>query len=185
MLVCAETDAAARQQQPVPGHAVRGGQDGAHAERLQQRPLAAVAAPQHDPQRLIYHHPQTQPTTSPHPLPSAAFISAGPGSVCYAHQVALHRTAHHTPPRPHAHTHTHPVPDWTRKEIRKVAASPRVFSRQLRPAALATRGGGKRFVLAWRRATSAYGQRCNQGGRPPTCRPAVDPPPCPTLRPLC
>lgn len=36
---------AAREQQPVFGHAVRGRQDGSHPQRVQQQPLAAVAAP--------------------------------------------------------------------------------------------------------------------------------------------
>lgn len=35
------------------GHALGGGQDGPHSEGLQRKPLAAVAAPQHDPESLI------------------------------------------------------------------------------------------------------------------------------------
>lgn len=61
---------AAREQQPVFGHAVGGGQDGSHPQRLQQRPLAAVAAPQHDPEHLILT-PGPHPSSSPQPPPPA------------------------------------------------------------------------------------------------------------------
>lgn len=48
----AEAHPEARQQQPVSGRAVGGGQDGSHHAGVRGRPFPAVAAAQHDPGRL-------------------------------------------------------------------------------------------------------------------------------------
>lgn len=48
----AEAHPEARQQQPVSGRAVGGGQDGAHHAGVRREPVPAVAAAQHDPGRL-------------------------------------------------------------------------------------------------------------------------------------
>lgn len=156
-LCVAETDAAARQQQPVPGYAVRGGQDGAHAERLQQRALAAVAAPQHDPQRLIFnpptptHHPKHTPPPSPHrPRPLSSRLALAPCAKPTRWLLtAVHVSHTHKTKPPATQTRT-PMQDWTRGEIRKgggLAAGFFFFSSQLKPpaaaaAVAATRGGG-------------------------------------------
>lgn len=54
----AEAHPEARQQQPVSGRAVRGGQDGPHHAGVRGRPFPAVAAAQHDPGGLKL--PQTR-----------------------------------------------------------------------------------------------------------------------------
>lgn len=51
----AEAHPEARQQQPVSGRAVGGGQDGAHHAGVRWEPFPAVAAAQHDPGRLSRH----------------------------------------------------------------------------------------------------------------------------------
>lgn len=99
-----ETDSAACEQQPVLGHAVRGGQDGTHTERLQQQPLPAVAAPQHDPERLIPH-----PTSSLHhfhldqpwlsaPSPGGSSRTSHASPLCQTGQRLKIRAANDFPP---------------------------------------------------------------------------------------
>lgn len=171
-----ETDSAACEQQPVLGHAVRGGQDGAHAERLQQQPLPAVAAPQHDPERLIPH-----PTSSLRHFhldqPWLCAPSPG-GSSCTSHASPLCQTGQRLRIRA--------ADDFPPLSQASLCAARHKFPGCSNYVSGGGGGGdgcayGDLSVQAEWRVASAHGQHCNQSRH----RWASCSPPCPLCRSVC